>query len=418
MLRNIKSIQHDPLNYLASTWRAHGDVVQFPIPKPASYFVASPQGARDVLVSSHPNLSKRTIQYTSLSLVTGEGLLTADTNAWRPRRRMLQPAFHKELVELTDIHIERALTRLQEQWQSLERDGTFIVDIDQAMMELALDITGGALFGIDLSGDAYDITQATLQALHGVVGRAQNPLALPLGIPTPSNRSMRSAVKRLDAAVNSIIKLRKLDLLPDDAPIRDMLDVLLDPDLEQPLTSQQIRDEIATFIVAGHETVASALTWSLYLLSRHPGEQDALAHDNSRAPLVFDEALRLYPPAWVITRKTTAPIEISGHTIPQAALVIVSPWVTHRHPDAWTKPDDFVPDRFSTGMTQLGYLPFGQGPRLCIGKEMALREGSQVLAGLINAWRFEPVHHQDVAVEASVTLRPAGGLPLRISKRS
>ena len=267
MLRNIKNITADPLSYLEATWSEFGDVVQFPIPKPATYLVTSPEGAREVLVNQHNVTSKRTLQYNNLSLVTGEGLLTADTQAWRPRRRMLQPAFHKEMVALSVNHIEAGLAKLDAQWLELTSEGTAIVDVDHAMMNLALEITCGALFGIDVDDDVDEITSATLIALHGVVARARNPISVPLGFPTPANLRMKRAIKRLDKAVAAILRSRELNKLPEDAPIRDMLDVLLDPDLEIPLTKQQIRDEIATFIVAGHETVARRISAGTFATS-------------------------------------------------------------------------------------------------------------------------------------------------------
>ena len=416
MLRNIRKITTDPLTYLETTWSEFGDVVQFPIPKPATYLVSSPEGAKEVLVNQHNETSKQTLQYNNLSLVTGEGLLTADTQAWRPRRRMLQPAFHKEMVALSVHHIETGLAKLDAQLTELTADGPAIVDIDHAMMSLALEITCGALFGIEVDDDVDEITSATLIALHGVVARARNPISIPLFIPTPANLKMKRAIKRLDKAVDAILRSRELNKLPEHAPIRDMLDVLLDPDLETPLTKQQIRDEIATFIVAGHETVASALTWAWHLLVTNPDELQKLKNDPTRAQMVFDESLRLYPPAWVITRRTTSDITVDGVLIPAKSLVIVSPWLVHRNQKAWENPDAFQPDRFQNGVPQLGYIPFGAGARLCIGKEMARLEGSQILAHIATTWNIEAVHTSQVPIDASVTLRPVSGMPVRISR--
>jgi cytochrome P450 len=416
MLRNIRKITTDPLTYLEATWSEFGDVVQFPIPKPATYLVSSPEGAKEVLVNQHNETSKQTLQYNNLSLVTGEGLLTADTQAWRPQRRMLQPAFHKEMVALSVHHIETGLAKLDTQLTELTADGPAIVDIDHAMMSLALEITCGALFGIEVDDDVDEITSATLIALHGVVARARNPISIPLFIPTPANLKMKRAIKRLDKAVDAILKSRELNKLPEQAPIRDMLDVLLDPDLETPLTKQQIRDEIATFIVAGHETVASALTWAWHLLVTNPDELQKLKNDSTRAQIVFDESLRLYPPAWVITRRTTSDITVDGVLIPAKSLVIVSPWLVHRNQKAWENPNAFQPDRFQNGVPQLGYIPFGAGARLCIGKEMARLEGSQILAHIASTWNIEAVHTSQVPIDASVTLRPVSGMPVRISR--
>ena len=414
MMRNMRNIQNDPLPYLEQVWQEHGDVVQFPIPWPV-YLVSSPAGARDVLVNKNRDMGKRTLQYTTLSLVTGFGLLTADTAEWKPRRRAMQPAFHHELVALTQSRVEEALADLNEDWLALTADGPAIVDIDQAMMELALKITGAALFGINLEADAREITEATLVALHGVIARAQNPLPFPLAVPTPANVRMNKAVKRLDRAVESILDMRSRNVLPEGAPIRDMLDVLLD--LEEPLTAQQLRDEIVTFIVAGHETVASALTWAWQLLGENAELRERVGAESDYAKHAFDETLRLYPPAWVITRRVLNDVEIDGHLIPAGSMVIVSPWLVHRHPETWMQPLEFIPDRFESGIPQLGYIPFGAGPRLCIGREMARMEGHAVLHDLASKWNIEPVAAGAVAIDASVTLRPKYGLPMRVSRK-
>lgn len=417
MLSMMKNIMAEPLPFLASTRLQFGDVVQFPIPKPATYFVSSPDGARDVLVAKHKQVNKRTIQYSTLALVTGEGLLTADGEVWKQRRRILQPAFHHEMIKLTQDQVIGALSGLNKRWHESISAGDEIFDLDQEMMSLALEITGNTLFGTDLSGEALEITSATISALHGVVARAQNPLALPLKVPTPANQGMNRAVARLDQSIERIVKYRNQDRLPIGSPIRDMLDVLLAAEDENQINKTQLRDEVATFIVAGHETVASALTWAMHLLATHPDEQMALAKNPERSEQVFAETLRLYPPAWLITRRTLEDIQVNETLIPANSLVILSPWVTHRHESIWDKPMEFNSDRMKDGTPQLGYFPFGAGPRLCIGKDMALLEGKLILADLFQNWKVSPLTHAPVPIDASVTLRPKHGLPMRITAR-
>ena len=417
MVTSMRQIMAQPLPYLAAVRLQYGDVVQFPIPKPATYFVSSPQGARDVLVTKHKQVNKKTIQYSSLSLVTGEGLLTADGEVWKQRRRLLQPAFHHEMIALTEHEVDQALVRLHQRWDESINSGNSILDMDQEMMSLALEITGNTLFGTDLSGEALEITAATISALHGVVARAQNPLALPLKIPTPGNQSMSKAINRLDQAIARIIKMRNQDRLPVGSPIRDMLDVLLAAEDENQINPIQVRDEVATFIVAGHETVASGLTWAIHLLANNQDEQAALSLNPDRSSQVFDETLRLFPPAWLITRRTMEPVVVDDIEIPADSLVILSPWVTHRHESIWDKPNEFVPDRMKDGPPQIGYLPFGAGPRLCIGRDMALLEGKKILADLFGKWKVTPLTSGPVPIDASVTLRPISGLPMRITAR-
>ena len=250
-----------------------------------------------------------------------------------------------------------------------------------------------------------------------MVARAQNPLALPLRVPTPGNQSMSKAINRLDQAIARIINMRNQDRLPAGSPIRDMLDVLLAAEDENQINPIQVRDEVATFIVAGHETVASGLTWAIHLLANNQDEQAALSLNPDRSSRVFDETLRLFPPAWLITRRTMEPVVVDEVEIPGDSLVIVSPWVTHRHESIWDKPNEFIPDRMKDGPPQLGYLPFGAGPRLCIGRDMALLEGKKILADLFGRWKVTPLTSGPVPIDASVTLRPISGLPMRITAR-
>ena len=419
MATRIRAIQHNPLSFLMESWRQYGDVVQFPFPPfplPTTYMVSSPQGARDVLLQHHKSMSKRTLQYSTLSMVTGEGLLTAETDKCKSTRRQLAPAFHQDMIRLATERVTDALARLDKYWAQLTADGPALIDVDQTMMNLALEITGATLFSADLTEQADDLTAATVRVLHCMVQRVRNPLPMPLAVPTPGNLRMRRAIRQLDAAVDAIIEQRLADPLATGQPIRDMLDVLVDPSLAQPFSRKQIRDEVATFIVAGHETLASALTWACYLLGVNPAEAERLHDEPQRSSLVFDETLRLYPPAWVISRRTIEPVEIDGFHIPANAIVIISPWIIHRNPADWQNPEKFIPDRFTQGPPLLGYLPFGAGPRLCIGRDMALMQGAQILGHIAQHWKLDPTRDQQVAIEASATLRPQGGLPMRLQR--
>jgi cytochrome P450 len=440
MLRAIGPIRRDPLRFLADMRTAYGDVVQFPIPDPPTYLVSDPEAVRRVLVTNAKAYGKRTLQYTTLSLVTGEGLLTADTEAWRPQRRLVQPAFHHGTLELVADHVRAATDKLVAAWA--ERDGA-VVDVDEAMMHLALEVVGHALFGSDLSGDAERLADATIDALDIVVKKARAPLAMPLLVPTPTNLVLRRAVGQLDAAVEAMLADRAAHpLQPGQAP-RDMLDLLLitQDDDGSTLSRKQIRDQVVTFIVAGHETVASALTWAWQLLAENPeaaarlrAEVDDVCPEGSprfadlpRLPYtaaVMDEVLRLYPPAWLVTRRAREADVLAGVEVPENALVILSPWIVHRHEAAWPDPERFAPERFLDAegarrrdlATESAYLPFGAGPRLCIGRDMALLEGTLVLAALASRVELRAVGPAPRALPL-VTIRPEGGLPLRVRRR-
>jgi cytochrome P450 len=439
MLRSIRAIRRDPLAFLAAMHAEYGDVLQFPIPVPATYLVTDAEAVRRVLVTNAKAYGKRTLQYTTLALVTGEGLLTADTEAWRRQRPVVQPAFHRSSLELVAGHVRTAVDRLYEGWT--RRDGQ-VVDVDEAMMHLALEVVGASLFGSDLSGDAERLADATLAALDVVVKKARSPLPVPVAVPTPTNLVLRRAVAKLDAAVDAMLAERAARPLPDGCAPRDMLDLLLAThDDGSRLSRQQVRDQVVTFIVAGHETVASALTWAWHLLATNPDvfdrlrvEVDAVCPDGSagfadlaRLPwtsAVLDETLRLYPPAWLITRRALAPDVLGGVDVPADALVIISPWLVHRDATAWPDPERFDPSRFldEDGLRRRdvvassAYLPFGAGPRLCVGRDMALLEGALVLASLVARVDLEQVGPPPRAVPL-VTIRPVDGLPMRVRLR-
>jgi cytochrome P450 len=440
MLRSIGAIRRDPLAFLATMRAEYGDVLQLPIPVPATYLVTDPEAVRRVLVTNARAYGKRTLQYTTLALVTGEGLLTADTEAWRPQRAVIQPAFHRASLELVAGHVRTAVDRLLERWA--RSDGQ-VVDVDEAMMHLALEVVGASLFGSDLSGDAERLADATLAALDVVVKKARSPIPVPVTIPTPTNVVLRRAVAKLDTAVDAMLADRARRPLPDGCPPRDMLDLLLaahDGDGSR-LSRQQVRDQVVTFIVAGHETVASALTWAWHLLATNPDvldrlrvEVDAACRDGAagfadlaRLPwtsAVLDETLRLYPPAWLVTRRSMAPDVLGGVDVPADALIIMSPWLVHRDATAWPDPERFDPSRFlgEDGLRRRdvvassAYLPFGAGPRLCVGRDMALLEGALVLASLVARVDLDPVGPPPRAVPL-VTIRPAAGLPMRVRLR-
>ena len=429
MLRAFGTIRKDPLEYLHSVWQSHGDIAQFPVPRPPSYLVNSPSGVRRVLVDNARNYGKSTIQYRALSLVTGEGLLTSDGDVWREQRRALQPAFHHSALEDIGNHVSDATMRVAQQWQNLPRDA--VVDVDAYMMSAALEVVAASLMNTDLTGRSSDIAAATLEALEVVVARARVPITPPRWLPTPANRVLRRSVARLDAAVAEMVAARGAD------PGTDLLGMLLSvrDEAGRPLAISEIRDQLVTFIVAGHETVASALGWAWGLIAAHPGVGDRIAAEaDTVAPgrpigfadyrdltftrAVIDETLRLYPPAWLITRSALSDDLIDDVRVPAGSLIIMSPWLLHRHPQLWADPHDFRPERFLEGVERFAHIPFGAGPRLCIGRDFSYVESVMIVAEL--ARRFvlsQPPGSRLPEGEPLVTIRPRGGMPLLVEPR-
>ena len=383
MLRGAPLMIQDPLGFLGQQWLKHGDVVQFPVPNPPTYFVNHPDAVTRVLQGNHKNYGKDTLQYRRLSLLTGFGLLTADTEQWRHQRPIINPAFGPDLPQRVAEATKRACERLT--WTP------GIHDVDADILRTTLEVVGEVLFGADLTGSAHQLAEATLDGLEVVVKKS-SPASAPLWMPTPNNRQLARAKQQLDEAV------RELTAQPaPDGTLLRMLQTHADP--------RTLRDQVVTFLVAGHETVASALTWSLYLLAKHP--TDAPSSE------VFDEALRIYPPAWLITRQALDADVLRGVEIPAGALIITSPYWLHRHPSAYDNPGEFRPGRT---LPRTAYVPFGAGPRLCIGRGMSLVEGPLILDHLRALHDFEVV--RAVKMKPEVTIRPQGGMPLRVCLKS
>ncbi|PWJ54901.1 Cytochrome P450 [Quadrisphaera granulorum] len=442
MLRDLLAIRRDPLEYLRSAAGRWGDHIAFPLPRSPVLFVNTVAGARRVLVENAGAWSKRTVQYGALSLVTGSGLLTSDGSAWREARRVAQPAFHRSgLVAVAEQSVAAA-ERLRARWDATASEG--VVDVDAAALQATLEVVGRTLFGGDVTaesaGDGERVVAAVLEALGVVISRARTPV--PGWLPTPSRARLRRANRVMDEVVERVVARRRAsDELGDD-----LLGLLLAAVDEGRLPPEAVRGELVTMVIAGHETVASCLTWTLHLLAEHPeaqrrlhAELDAVleTHEDDdgalRAPswedlraltwtrAVVDESLRLYPPAWVVTRRADADDVVDGVVVPAGTLVIVSPWLLQRRADAHPDPETFDPARFTgegPAVPRGAYLPFGAGARLCIGRDFALTEAVLVLAALLRDREVRPAPGPAPVVEALVTLRPRHGLPLRLVPRS
>lgn len=431
MLRSLRRMLTDPLGYLSYARDAYGPVTAFAVSEPPAVLLSDPDDIHHVLVANHRGYTKRTIQYDTLATVTGDGLLVSDPPLWTKRRRMVQPGFHHAGLDAVAGHTVAAAQ--VEAATLLEATG--LVDVDEAMMRAALQVVGSALFSTDLSGQAAELVPAVLTALDRVVARARSPWLPPASVPTPGNVRLRSALATIDAAVASMVDERRRRGEPGD----DVLGLLLGERMYD-LTADDlagVRNEVVTLLIAGHETVASALTWTWHLLASHPdayarllAEVDALdglpcgLADLQRLPftrVVFDEALRLYPPAWVITRMASEPDEVGGFTVSPGTLVLISTYALHRDPALWSEPDAFRPERWldEPPAPRWSYLPFGAGVRQCIGKDFALVEGVLMLATLAKSLVVRrPGGSPDPRVAPLVTIRPRGGLWLEVHRRS
>ncbi len=437
MVRALPRIRRDPLAFLAACVTRYGPLVAFPLPTTPVLLVTTARGARRVLVESAASWTKATIQYSSLALVTGSGLLTTDGSAWRSARRAAQPAFRHGNLQLVADQAVAAADRVRAPWPA---GRTAEVDADAAILEATLEVVGRTLFGGDVDDDGERVVQAVLEGLQVVVARARTPVPWPRWVPTPGNRRLARTERVLDEAVAHVVARRRAQGVGEDD--EDLLALLLRAADSGMLTETSVRGEVATMVVAGHETVASALAWTLHLLATHPEAQERLHAeldevladgDTHRAPgwadlarlrwtrAVVDESLRLYPPAWVVTRKAAADDVVDGVAVPAGTLAIVSPWLLHRREETYGDAEAFAPGRFleeSPPSPARGeYLPFGAGARICIGRDFAIVEAVLMLAALLRDRLVEPVPGAEPVLEAQVTLRPKHGMSLRFAPR-
>jgi cytochrome P450 len=430
--RFLRRMQRDPLPFLTSLARDYGDIVQFRVGKPVLVLVNHPDLIRELLVVQHRSFHKSRVLQRS-KIILGEGLLTSEDELHKRQRRLAQPAFHRDrIAHYADEMVQRA-ARTRERW----RDGATL-DIHQEMMRLTLSVVAKTLFDAEVEGEEADIGHA-LTSLIDLFPLLMNPYSVYLRrIPIPSTLRFRKAITRLDRTIYGIINERRASG-EDRGDLLSML--LLAQDEEGDgggMSDKQVRDEAMTLFLAGHETTANALAWTWYLLGQHPEVarevrrtidevlDDALptAADYPRLQyleMVLAESMRLYPPAWAVSRLAMEDVDLGGWHVPRDAVAIASQYLMHHDSRFWQEPERFDPMRFAPdaklARPKFAYFPFGAGPRICIGEGFAWMEGVLLLATLAQRWSMELIS-RDVKPQASITLRPRGGIKVRLHANS
>jgi cytochrome P450 len=412
--------------------RAFGDVIRYRFGPVVAHMVLHPDDVKHVLQENHANYVKGR-GTRRMRLFLGQGLLTSEGELWRRQRRLAQPAFHpKRVAALVDSMVDATNVMLAAWTERASRDAP--IDVAAEMMRLTLDVVGRTLFGADLAADADAVYDALTEALSFTVKRLMVPFAIPLSVPIPSNRRFLRARATLDQLVFSVIEARRKSAARGGADLLAMLMDARDEETGEAMSDTQLRDEVMTLVLAGHETTANALAWTFLLLSREPivwralraevnevlGDRRLTADDLPKlryTRMVLEESMRLYPPAWMFGRTAIAEDTIRGYRIPPGSIVILSPFYTHRHADVWPNPEGFDPERFAPDAAskrhKYAYLPFGGGPRICIGNGFALVEAQAILATITQRFRVD-VTARNVTPEPIVTLRPKGGVPARL----
>lgn len=430
-LRLLLQFKRQPLEIMREMCDRYGDLINFEIGNRNITLVRDPQYIEQILVKKRKNFTKDTPGYHNLKLLLGEGLLTSEGDFWAKQRRMAQPSFHREKIAGFAKSMTQATEELVTNWQlSARREQT--IDVSNEMQKLTLKIIGLCLLSIDLSDEAQTISQVLPIVLKYIANKVQPIQMIPDWLQNGEKRQFQQAVAECNRVVYEIINRRK----QQQDKGRDLLGMFLemyDEETGERMSELQVRDEVMTMFLAGHETTASSLSWTFYLLARHPQIEADLREElrtvlDNRLPSFSDlsqlqlldrvikESMRLYPPLPLIARKVEVDDVIGDYHFPAEMQVIISSYVTHRHPKFWDDPDRFDPDRFLSdrfeALPRSTYIPFSDGAHRCIGDQFALMEMKLVLATILPHFKLSLSPGQKVEMDPNITLRPQGGLPM------
>ncbi|HJS29828.1 MAG TPA: cytochrome P450 [Anaerolineales bacterium] len=429
----LPKIGRDPLKFFVEMMNEYGDLVRLDFGSREMYLLTDPEGIKYVLQDNNRNYAKG---YHQVKPVLGEGLVSAEGEFWRRQRRLIQPHFHRAKIEgfssvITDLAAERLAS-----WDAYSRTSTPF-DLAQEMVWLTQQIIASTMFSTDVGIQTEALCEAFDVTLEYMNMRLFSPFDFIDRLPLPTNRRFKKALRTLDEIMFGLIENRRRGAnRPED--LLTMLIEARDPETGEGMDDRQIRDEVVTIFFAGHETTASTLSWTGYLLAQHPEavvllQEEVARTVGDRTPAfndypslnytrqVIDESLRIYPPAWMFARTAIMEDEVSGYHIPAGAMIMLSPYATHRHPKYWQGPERFDPDRFrpeaSATRHKMAYFPFGGGPRLCIGKDFALVEATLILTMMVQQYNFSLVPGQHVKAQPIATLRPRPGVQMMVSPR-
>lgn len=442
-------LRGDLLDTLFEAAEEYGDIYAWRVGRKPFFMVRAPAHLEHVLVARQDNYVK-SFQYRLLAVGMGEGLLTNEGESWERQRRLIQPMFAKRHLAEFASNMTAAISPAMDAWG--ERPDGARVDVGEEMTGLTLDVVGRALFGAGLAAEARRIGPAVLVGLRtGVLAaRLQLAFAPPrwvvdrgraifrLPFLTPRLLSFKRSMATIDEVVDRLISERQAAM---DGPPSDLLGLLLAARDEngRGMSRTQVRDEIVTFMLAGHETTANGLAWMWYLLSLHPearermnaevdevlGDRVPTADDVDRlvwTSACFQEAIRLYPPAWVFEREAVEDDALDGHVIPAGSTLLFPSYLIHRDPRLWPNPEAFDPRRFLPETVhahpRYAYVPFGAGRRMCVGAGFSIMEATLIAAMIAQRFELDLVPGTRVQPEPTVTLRPRDGLPMTVRRRS
>ena len=432
MLPHLRS---NPIRTFLDAADRYGDLVHLKAGPYHGFLLCEPAAIRHVLQDNARNYHKSPL-YDRLRDSLGNGLLTSEDSFWLRQRRLAQPAFHRpRLIAMAEAMVG-CTEQMLDRWDRIASRGETI-DVVSEMMALTQAIIVKTMFSTDL-GEATAIVNRTWPVINRRIGETFWATKLETSLPLPANRRFWRALGELDTVVYRIIADRR-QAGRDEPDLLSMFLSARDDESGAGMTDRQLRDEVLTMLLAGHETTSLALSWTYYLLSRHPDVERRIADEVDRVigderpsfahlerltctRRTIEESLRLYPPAWGFSRQAVADDEIGGYHIPKGSLAFVIPFVVHRRPKLWPEPERFDPDRFTpeqeAARPRFAYIPFGGGPRGCIGNHFAMMEAQLIVASIARRYRIELVPDQTIRPEPLITLRPAPGIRATLQKRA
>ena len=434
LLGHLGAFRKQPLEMLTAWWRQHGDALHFRLGTRTLYLFSHPDLAEEVLVKQSDRFVKvyDPQRPTGLALVLGNGLVTSSGEVWKRHRRIIQPIFHRSRIATM---AERMAQVGEQRIAAWEHHAGGTIDIAAEMMKLALEVISQTMFSTSMTQHIERISHALRVSIKYAFDSFSNPLFLPLWVPTARNREFHSVMQFMDGLMYGLLAERRHSGVHHD----DLLDLLLqarDEETGEGLSDRELRDEALTIFAAGHETTANALAWTWYLLATHPEARTRFheeidrvlqgrtpnADDLPQLPYtraLFDESLRLYPPAPAVQRKAATPTTVGGVSLPEGAFVLVGTYNLHRHPAFWSNPEQFLPERWLDGerpSNRYAYIPFGAGPRTCVGLHFASVEGPLLLALIGRRYDLQ-LAQEKVEPYLMVTLRPKGGMRMTLHPR-
>ena len=432
----IPKMLQNPLQFLMNSALEYGDVVHLgAMGRQQVYLVSHPDHVKYVLQDNSGNYIKSK-HFKELKLVLGNSLVVSEGESWQRQRRLMQPSFHRQRVSALIENMTAVIAQMLDNWKGLNMGSS--LDISVQMTHLTEKIVLKSLFSLDASDRVTEISRAWNTVYEFLSDSILSPLKLPLSIPTPSHKRFHQAMYVLDEFIYNTIRKRR----ENKKNIDDMLSMLLavrDEESGEAMSDRELRDELITMFLAGFETLANALVWTWYLLSKHPGVERQLSVElatvlDDRTPtledlphlkytkMVTSEVLRLYPSGWMFFRSNLEADLIGEYEIPPQSLMVISPFVTHRLPAFWENPEGFDPERFAPEQvavrSRYAYYPFGGGSRKCIGEFFAITEMQLIVAMIAKKFRLHLIPEHPVERQAGFTLRSRYGMLMTLETKS